>query len=568
MTDPARTANSPSITPTGELRDKYRVLALLGQGGMSLVHIASAQSPGGVQKLVVLKSIRPELMRSEKVRGMFMDEARLATRLSHPNVVQTYEVVMLSGRPVLVMEYMEGQSMFSFLRKAKERGGISLAMYLHVLQEALLGLDYAHSLMDYDGNSLRLVHRDISPQNVFITYDGHAKILDFGIAKALNNSTQTESGELKGKIRYMSPEQMRGAADLDGRADVFSAGVMLWEALAERRIWLDTSDVDVIHAVLNAGVPRVSTVNPQVNPLLEAICMKALALPPEDRWESAGAMQLALEEACEGLGLRASTKDVSRLMKELFGEQRSKLRASIDGRMKSSKGRLLDLSEGSDATFSDGAFGQDLLTAQPDGTPPLLSETRAAIVPARRRPLLIGLAALLGVGALILVWRLTSSEAKVIAPTPAASTSAAQVTPTPGPAEKVAVSFSASPQETTLFLDGQPLAGNPYRGQLPKDSNPHELRAEAPGYAAQTLAVSLDGPSNLDVTLLKAARVEGSVPHKGVASTKRAGTSPIASGPAHTAAAAAAVQAGKKPQCDPPYTIDEKGIRRMRPECL
>jgi serine/threonine protein kinase len=361
MIDSASLPNSESITLSGELRDKYRVLALLGQGGMSLVHIASAHSPGGVQKLVVLKSIRPELMRSEKVRGMFLDEARLATRLSHPNVVQTYEVVMISGRPVIVMEYMEGQSFFSLLRKAREQGGLSLAIYLHLLQEALLGLDYAHSLTDYDGKSLRLVHRDISPQNVFITYDGNAKILDFGIAKALNNSTQTESGELKGKIRYMAPEQMHAATDLDGRADVFSAGVMLWEALAERRIWQDSSDVDVIHAVVNAGIPRVSSVNPHVNPKLEAICMKALALTPDERWESAGHMQVALEEACAELGLRATRKDVSKIMKELFGETRAKLRASIDGRMKSSEGRLLDLSEGSDSLFVD-----ELLSGAPD----------------------------------------------------------------------------------------------------------------------------------------------------------------------------------------------------------
>ena len=567
MTDTARVANnSPSITPSGELRDKYRVLALLGQGGMSLVHIASAHSPGGVQKLVVLKSIRPELMRSEKVRGMFLDEARLATRLSHPNVVQTYEVVLLSGRPVIVMEYMEGQSMFSFLRKAKERGGVSLAMYLHVLQEALLGLDYAHSLADYDGNSLKLVHRDISPQNVFITYDGHAKILDFGIAKALNNSTQTESGELKGKIRYMSPEQMRGATDLDGRADVFSAGVMLWEALAERRIWQDSSDVDVIHAVVNAGIPRVSTVNPNVNPLLEAICMKALALAPNERWESAGAMQLALEEACEGLGLRASTKDVSKLMKELFGDQRAKLRSSIDSRMKSPQGRLLDLSEGGDGTFSDGAFAQDILTAHPDRTPPLLSETRTS-APAKRRPLLVvGLVAVLGAAALVLAWRFSASDAKVSVNAASAGVSAAHDAPAPSAmVSNVAVSFSASPKEAALFLDGKPLAENPYRGQLPKDASLHELRVEAPGYVTQTLSVSLSGPSNLDLSLVKAAQSESTGPRrKSSLSTRRvvAPAAPVAPAPVAEPAAA------KKARCDPPYVIDEKGIRRMRAECL
>ena len=526
------------------------------------MHIASAQSPGGVSKLVVLKSIRPELMRSEKVRSMFLDEARLATRLSHPNVVQTYEVVLLSARPVLVMEYMEGQSMFSFLRKARECGGLTLAMYLHILQEALMGLDYAHNLTDYDGRSLKLVHRDVSPQNVFITYDGYAKILDFGIAKALNNSTQTESGELKGKIRYMAPEQMRASAHLDGRADVFSAGVMLWEALAERRIWEEAADVEVIHAVMNTGIPRVSTVNPNVDPLLEAICMKALAVAPEDRWDSAGAMQVALEEASEGLGFRVSTKEVSRLMKDLFGEQRAKLRASIDDRMKSAKGRLIDLSTNNDGTFSEGVFAQDILTGQTDGTPPLVSETRNSVA-ARRRPLTIGgIVAVVAAALLFFAWRASSTDARVSSGSSALGPSASPSAQAPAPVEKVAARFAAAPQEATLFLDGKPLVGNPYQALLPKDARTHELRAEAPGYVTQTQSVSLGSASNLDLTLAKADSEAKLTPHHGAVSLKRGVPTVAPVRPATEPLAA------KKAHCDPPYTIDEKGIRRMRAECL
>ena len=560
MPEPLSVASSPSITPSGELRDKYRVLALLGQGGMSLVHIAAAHSPGGVQKLVVLKSIRPELIRSEKVRGMFLDEARLATRLSHPNVVQTYEVVVLSGRPVIVMEYMEGQSLFSLIRKAKDHGGLPLAMYLHLLQEALLGLDYAHSLTDYDGNSLRLVHRDISPQNVFITYDGHAKILDFGIAKALNNSTQTESGELKGKIRYMAPEQMRAVTNLDGRADVFSAGIMLWEALAERRIWKDSADVDVIHAVINDGIPKVSTVNPDVNPQLEAICAKALALNASERYQSAGEMQVALEQACEELGLRASTKDVSKLMKEVFGESRAKLRKSIDGRMKNPQGRLLDLSEG-----SEGGFVGDLLTeTESPGSTPFKTGTRPATGKRRSTAVALGLVALLGLVA-VSYWRFgasalpTSASAAVAgSPVPAAALPVA-------PSNTVAVNFTAEPKEATLFLDGKQLPTNPYRDELPKDELQHELRVAAPGFVSQTLTVSLSGPTNLDLSLLKATASDRAPLRKPGISSKRA-----VGGSASKSASVAENAPPKKSAaaCDPPYTIDAKGIRRMRPECL
>jgi serine/threonine-protein kinase len=193
------------------LAQKYAVVAELGQGGMSVIHLAAARGLGNVQKLVVLKSIRPELMTNDKVRQMFMDEARLATQLTHPNIVQTYEVVMISGRPVIVMEYMEGQSWSILWRRAAESGGVPLAMQLRILSETLSGLDYAHNLTDYEGTPIGLVHRDVSPQNVFVTYDGHVKILDFGIAKARANSAHTELGELKGKIRYMAPEQMEAS---------------------------------------------------------------------------------------------------------------------------------------------------------------------------------------------------------------------------------------------------------------------------------------------------------------------------------------------------------------------
>src|SRR5882724_2723836 len=155
------------------LAQKYAVVAELGQGGMSIIHLAAARGLGDVQKLVVLKSIRPELTTNEKVRQMFMDEARLATRLTHPNIVQTYEVVMLGGRPVMVMEYMEGQPLSSVLRRAAEAGGLPLPMKLRILMEALAGLDHAHNIADYEGNIIGLVHRDVSPQNVFVTYEGH-----------------------------------------------------------------------------------------------------------------------------------------------------------------------------------------------------------------------------------------------------------------------------------------------------------------------------------------------------------------------------------------------------------
>src|SRR5262245_26552316 len=192
---------------------KYRILSELGRGGMSNVYLAVARGPGGVNKLVVLKAVLPELASEPGALTMFLDEARLAAQLNHPNVVQTYEVGTEGDRHVIVMEYLEGQSLSGILRRADQANNpLSLALHLRIVINALEGLHYAHELCAYDGAPLMLVHRDISPQNVFITYEGQVKVLDFGIAKATSSSTHTATGIVKGKIAYMAPEQIIGDA--------------------------------------------------------------------------------------------------------------------------------------------------------------------------------------------------------------------------------------------------------------------------------------------------------------------------------------------------------------------
>src|SRR5260370_1330933 len=187
---------------------KYKLLAELGRGGMANVYLAVARGPSGFNKLVVLKSLRSDLAGDPELLSMFWEEARLAARLNHPHVVQTYEVGEYAGRPVIVMEYLEGQTLANVLQRAK--GQMSLALHLRVIIDSLEGLHHAHELTDFAGKALGLVHRDMSPQNVFITFDGQVKVLDFGIAKVVNSQAQTSTGVLKGKVKYMAREQ-RGA---------------------------------------------------------------------------------------------------------------------------------------------------------------------------------------------------------------------------------------------------------------------------------------------------------------------------------------------------------------------
>jgi serine/threonine protein kinase len=212
---------------------KYELVTLLGEGGMSRVYLAVSRGPVGVSKLVVVKQLRPEMAFDAEFVTMFIDEARIAARLSHPNVVQTYEVVEEGGQYLLAMEYLEGRTLAEILHRAG-RANMPLEEHLWILTQVLAGLHYAHELADYDGQALSVVHRDVSPSNVFVTYNGEVKLVDFGIAKAAGAISATQQGTVKGKLGYSAPEQFM-SQPVDARADVFSAGVMLWEAAAFRR---------------------------------------------------------------------------------------------------------------------------------------------------------------------------------------------------------------------------------------------------------------------------------------------------------------------------------------------
>jgi serine/threonine-protein kinase len=229
---------------------------------MADVHLAVATGPHGVNKLVVLKQIREDLVGDSNLFAMFVAEARLAARLNHPNVVQTYDVTEDTASPMMVMEYLEGQALSDIVAHATHHGRcVPIELHLRAIVGALEGLHHAHELRDFDGTPLNLVHRDVSPHNVFVTYEGHVKVLDFGIAKAVGRSAETRPGVLKGKVAYMSPEQMAGEK-VDRRADIFSVGVMLWEATAGRYLWKGLNDRTVMLRVLEGDVPKIAEAAP------------------------------------------------------------------------------------------------------------------------------------------------------------------------------------------------------------------------------------------------------------------------------------------------------------------
>jgi serine/threonine-protein kinase len=310
-------------------RRTYRRIAELGRGGMATVHLAAMQGPHGVTKLVVIKELRPELAVNDEFVVMFFDEARLAARLNHPNIVQSYEVGEEAGRQFIVMEYLEGQPLHRVWNKLQAAGKMTLAVNLQVVSDVLAGLDYAHELADFNGSALKIVHRDVSPHNVFVTYTGDVKVVDFGIAKAADSSTQTRVGTLKGKLTYMPPEQAMGEK-VDRRADIFAVGVLLWESSAGRRLWQGLNDGAIMRALMTGEIPSLLTVNPDLPPRLDEICRKALAPKRDDRYATAHEFQRDVEQLMNETGSRASRRDLGVLVSELFADDRAVIRATID----------------------------------------------------------------------------------------------------------------------------------------------------------------------------------------------------------------------------------------------
>ena len=258
---------------------------------------------------------------------MFMDEARLATRLSHPNLVQTYDVAAEGHHYFMVMEYLEGQPMHAFLGRVKRK--LPLGVHLRILTRVLTGLHYAHELHGFDGKPISVVHRDVSPQNTILCYDGQVKLVDFGIAKAAGGASRTTAGMFKGKLGYVAPEQVAGT-DIDRRADVFSVGVMLWEALVGRRMTYGETEAAVLHKRTTGTQPRVREARPEADAELAAICDRAMELDPHKRFSSAHEMLEALEARIEALGLRTTDAEIGKLVSEAFSEERKGIHALIE----------------------------------------------------------------------------------------------------------------------------------------------------------------------------------------------------------------------------------------------
>lgn len=521
--------------------DRYAIYDQIAVGGMAVVHLGRLLGPAGFSRTVAIKRLHPQFASNPDFVTMFLDEARLAVRVQHPNVVAPLDVLVVEDELLVVMDYVSGETLSALMRGMPPERGAPPAIVGSILVDALYGLHAAHEAKTESGAPLDIVHRDISPQNIIVGVDGVARVLDFGVAKAAVRSQVTKDGEIKGKISYMAPEQLKAHA-IDRRTDVFAAGIVLWEALTGRRLFRGDDLGQTVERVLYGEIPSPSSFGQGVTKALDAVVLRALQRDPT--WRFATARDFAI--ALEGATTIASASEVADWVRTIGGanlEQKIQRVAAIESH---SSSRVKVSGRGPlDTPLGLRAVGTSELSSKRDNRPLLLAASAApeasealgaqlgatanavdpsGITPAPRsarttKRLWAGatiLAALTAVAAFAWARRGPSNEAPATT-APASSALAVVATALPAPAPRTE---PPSPREPSASIP-PPVANAP---NLPSERT--VKRSSASVAAKPTVSAS---------ATLKPIR--------------------------KTAPAAAA-------NCSPPYVVDAKGIRRIKPECL
>ncbi len=536
---------------------KYHLIAELGHGGMADVYLAITRGPAEFHfnKLFAVKQLRPHLAEDPDFVALFLEEARLAARLNHPNIVQTNDVGREGNRLFLVMEYLSGQPLSRILSRAP--GGLPLRLLLRVLSDALAGLHYAHELTDFDGTPFQIVHRDISPQNVFVGYSGNVKIVDFGVAKTRGGSINTRSGTLKGKLTFMAPEQVRGE-QVDRRTDIFAVGVMLWEALTGQRLWKGLSDLDIMRRLVDGGIPRVLDVRPDAPAALARMCNDALAPVRGDRYSTALEFRASIDAFLDATGGRVASSEVGDFVAEHFKEERARIRACVDKQIataaagKPLTGELPKLSSPSGSLLPQAS--NSLAPPAPTPSVPVpntgtVPVTSAAVSVEEAKPRksqgVAAAVALLATIALATVVVLRT-RAQVSDVAPGAAPSGVDSAPAGSASSHlVEVTVRAEPAEAAIFVDGLRLASNPGSRWLPGDGKTHLVQVDAPGYASKRQIVDVHTDTEVVLRLDRAGQETG---------PEASAVAVSASAPPHTNTASPGMPSSAPPATSAPRT--------------
>jgi len=317
--------------------DRYELIGELASGGMATVYLARLAGVGGFQRFVAIKRLHPHLAGEEEFIEMFLDEARLAAGIHHPHVVPILEVGQNDNGYYLVMEYIEGDTLARIVARALSAGqSVPRSILLRIVLDALAGLHAAHELTDAHGQSVSLIHRDCSPQNVLVGVDGCTRLTDFGVARASSRIASTRTDRVKGKLAYMSPEQARGDGDIDRRSDLFAMGVILWEVLAGRRLFKAETESKTMRRIMIEPIPRLSSILSDLHPAIDDVCAHALERDPDRRYQTASEMADGLERAARAAATSstnevgvASPREVAGYVQAAMGQDIAAQRESV-----------------------------------------------------------------------------------------------------------------------------------------------------------------------------------------------------------------------------------------------
>ncbi len=335
--------NTPAHFTPGSL-GKYVLLNKIAVGGMAELYLAKITGEKGFEKLLAVKKLLPHIAVDEDVLHCFVDEAKLAAFLQHRNIVQIYDFGRVEQSYFIAMEYLFGKDFRAVINKAQEKSfTLPLSTALYVTSRICDALDYAHHQKDFQGKPLNIIHRDISPPNIFVTYGGQVKIVDFGIAKAAGRRSTTQVGVIKGKAAYMSPEQAEGKP-IDHRTDIFSSGILLYEMVTQRRMF-EGDTAEILAKVRNADFVPPETLVEDLPDEVRRILGRALAKAPEDRYQTAGEMFSDLEQAMEQLQCLSSDHGIAQTMSSLFAEEIEKEEAALRKATRTPTPKILNSAE-------------------------------------------------------------------------------------------------------------------------------------------------------------------------------------------------------------------------------
>jgi serine/threonine protein kinase len=520
---------------------RYAIHGEIASGGMATVHLGRLLGEAGFSRTVAIKRLHENLAKDPEFVSMFLDEARLASRVRHPNVVSILDVVVLGKEVFLVMDYVQGASVSRLARSARSgEKRVPPKISLSIAVGALQGLHAAHEAKSETGQLLGIVHRDVSPQNILVDVDGVARVIDFGVAKAAGRLQSTREGTLKGKLQYMPPEQIKGD-EIDRRADIYSVSVVLWELLTNRRMFKGQHDVSLMHEILdrvvNGKIEAPSVFTPGLPKALDEIVLRGLAARPEDRWQTARDMAIAVERAL----VVSSTREVGDWVRDEVGDElREKAERMAEIESISSLVTSVQGPAGGDPISQVTSPSLVSLVSSPSGvssasivsSPSTVSS--AAVGPIATAPPSSGRnVVILSAGVAIGIVGLGVIGAFVLLRTP------------PGPAEPSAPSAVASTTiaatSATAVMEEPPTVSIEELAKVPDDAG-----ASEPDAGKQVTATKL--PALIPTVPLK--------PPADGAKPPTDGTKPPPAKPPPAA------------NCDPPFTVDADGIKRFKPECL